>query len=70
MRKPVFRVFHQVRYKPGCTTTEDGWRLEISDLEGVYYPCSQNKGADQLRGYREADLRAKQICVFCFRIYI
>ena len=25
------------------------------------YPCSENKGADQLRGYREADLR------LCFR---
>ena len=23
----------------------------------MYYPCSKNKGADQLRGYREADLR-------------
>ena len=21
------------RHKPGCTSTEDGWRLEISDLE-------------------------------------
>ena len=30
--------------------------------EGLYYPCSENKGADQLRGYREADLR------LCFRI--
>ena len=30
--------------------------------EEVYYPCSENKGADQLRGYREADLR------LCFRI--
>ena len=27
-----------------------------------YYLCSENKGADQLRGYREADLR------LCFRI--
>ena len=27
------------------------------------YLCSENKGAEQLRGYREADLR------FCFRIY-
>ena len=27
----------------------------------MYYPCSENKGADQLRGYREADLR------LCFR---
>ena len=23
----------------------------------MYYPISENKGADQLRGYREADLR-------------
>ena len=23
---------------------------------GLYYLCSENKGADQLRGYREADL--------------
>ena len=23
----------------------------------MYYPCSENKGADLLRGYREADLR-------------
>ena len=28
----------------------------------MYYPCSENKGADQLRGFREADLR------LCFRI--
>ena len=27
----------------------------------MYYPCSKNKDADQLRGYREADLR------LCFR---
>ena len=30
--------------------------------EALYYPCSENKGADQLRGYREADLR------LCFRL--
>ena len=27
----------------------------------MYYPSSKNKGADQLRGYREAD-----ICAFVF----
>ena len=27
----------------------------------MYYTCSENKDADQLRGYREADLR------LCFR---
>ena len=31
-------------------------------MEGLYYPYSENKGADQLRGYHEADLR------LCFRI--
>ena len=25
--------------------------------EGLYFPSSENKGADQLHGYREADLR-------------
>ena len=31
-------------------------------MEGLYYPRSENKGADQLRGYPVADLR------LCFRI--
>ena len=30
--------------------------------EELYYPSSENKGADQLRGYRKADLR------LCFRL--
>ena len=29
----------------------------IKEDEEVYYPCSENKGADQHRFYREADLR-------------
>ena len=33
-----------------------GWKFQIKE-EGLYYPCSENKGADQLRGYREAGLR-------------
>ena len=32
LRKPVFGVSDQVRHKPGCTATEDGQRLEISDI--------------------------------------
>ena len=39
-----------------------GLKLRIAVVEGLYYPYSENKGADQLRGYREADLR------LCFRI--
>ena len=34
MRKPVHRVSDQVRHKWGCTTKEDGQRLEISNLGG------------------------------------
>ena len=39
-----------------------GLKCRIYEVEGLYYPCSENKDADQLRGYREADLR------LCFRI--
>ena len=39
-----------------------GLKICVYEVEGLYYPCSENKGADQLRGYREADLR------LCFRI--
>ena len=34
-----------------------GLKFWIQIVEGLYYLCSENKGADQLRGYREADLR-------------
>ena len=39
-----------------------GLKFRIKEAEGFYYPCSENKGADQLLGYREVDLR------LCFRI--
>ena len=39
-----------------------GLKFGIKKEEGLHYLCSENKGADQLRGYREADLR------LCFRI--
>ena len=42
--------------------TVRGLKLRIKGVEGLYYLCSENKGADQLRGCREADLR------LCFRI--
>ena len=34
-----------------------GLKFQIWEVEGLYYPCSENKGADQLHGYRKADLR-------------
>ena len=37
-------------------------KFRIKVDEELYYPCSENKGADQLRSYCEADLR------LCFRL--
>ena len=37
-------------------------KFRIKEVGELYYLCSENKGADQLRGYREADLP------LCFRI--
>ena len=39
-----------------------GWKFWIEIVEHLYYPCSENKGADQFRSKREADM-----CL-CFRI--
>ena len=49
----------QVRHKPACTVT--GKREE-----GFYYPCSETKGADQLRGYRKAGLRLASAYADCW----
>ena len=63
MRTPVFGVSDQVRHKPGSTTKmARGLKFRIQKVEGLYYLFSENKGADQLRGYGEADLR------LCFHI--
>ena len=39
-----------------------GLKFQIQKVGGFHYLCSENKGADQLRGYRAADLR------LCFRL--
>ena len=64
-------LFSNTPNKPRCEKTglrgslnmARGMKFHIQKVEGLYYPCSENKGADQLCGYREADLR------LCFRIY-
>ena len=33
-----------------------GLKFQMKEVEGLCYPCSENKGADLLYGYREADL--------------
>ena len=34
-----------------------GLESRIYEVEGLYYPCSESKGTEQLLGYCEADLR-------------
>ena len=38
------------------------FKFWMKEEEGLYYPGRENKGADQLRGYCEADLH------LCFRL--
>ena len=64
MRKLVFGVSDQSDTNRAVQPREKARDLKfrILEEEGLYYLCSENNGADQLHGYREADL-----CL-CFRI--
>ena len=64
MRKPTFwfPTWSDTNQAVQLQKMARGLKFRIYVEEGLYYPCSENKGADQLRGYREADLR------LCFRI--
>ena len=64
MRKPVFGLSDQVHTNQAVQPKKiaRGLKFRINLEKGLYYPCSESKGADQLCGYRTADLR------FCFRI--
>ena len=42
-----------------------GLRFWIWKAEGLYFPSGENKGADELRGHREADLR---LCFLMLRL--
>ena len=64
MRKPSFwfRIWSDINQAVQLQMMARGLKFWIKEVEGLYYPCSENKRGDQLRGYREADLR------ICFRI--
>ena len=59
MRKPVFGVSDTNRAVQSQKMAR-GLKFRIKQVKGLYYPCSENKGADQLSG------PAKLICVFVF----
>ena len=64
MRKPTlwFPTWSDTNQAVQLQKMARGLKFQIEQVEGLYYLFSENKGADQLRGYREADLR------LCFRI--
>ena len=64
MRKPTFwfPTWSATNQAVQLQKMARGLKFRIKEVEGLYHLCSENKGADQLRGYREADLR------LCFRI--
>ena len=64
MRKPTFwfPTWSDINQTVQLQKLARGLKFRIKEVEGLYYLCSENKGADQLRSYCEADLR------LCFRI--
>ena len=59
MRKPtfLFKTWSDTNQAVQPMKMARGWKFNIEEVEVLYYPSSENKDADQLRGYREADLR-------------
>ena len=64
MRKPTFRfpTWPDTNQVVQLQKMARGLKFRIQEVEGLCFPSSENKGADQLRGYRDSDL----ICVFVF----
>ena len=59
MRKPRFwfRTWSNTNQAAELQKMARVLKFRINKEEGSYYLCSENKDADQLCGYREADLR-------------
>ena len=64
MRKPTILVLTRSDTNRAVQSQKIARSLKfrMKEEEGLYYPCSENKGADQLRSYCEAGLR------LCFRV--
>ena len=64
MRKPTIRVPTRLDTNQAVQSQKKvrSLKFRIYEEKELYYPCSENKGTDQLRSYCEADLR------LCFRI--
>ena len=65
MRKPTMCFFNRSDINQAVQTQKmaKGMKFFIYKVEELYYPCSENKGADQLPSYSKADLQLR------FRIF-
>ena len=68
MRKPIIWVTTRSDKNQPVQSQKlaRSFKFQMKEDEGLYYPCSENKGTDQLRVYHKADVNAKLICVFVF----
>ena len=60
VRKPTMWILTDTNKAVQPLVMARGWKFCIKEVEVLYYPSSENKGADQLCGY------GKLICVFVF----
>ena len=65
MRKPTFwfPTWSDTNQAVQLQKMARGLKFRISKEAGLFYLRRENEGAEQLRGYREADLR------LCFHIF-
>ena len=63
MRKPIFRIFDQVRNKWDCTTTDDGYRIEIKDLRRRGMTISMQQ---YLKVLISCTVTVQHICAYAF----
>ena len=65
MRKPTFWVptWSDTNQAVQLQKMARGLKFRILNVEGLYYLCSENNGADQLRGYY---FTMKLICILVF----
>ena len=59
MRKPTFwfPTWSDTNQAEQLQKMTRGLKFRIKKVEGLYYLCSEKKGTEQLRGYREDGLR-------------
>ena len=69
MRKPtfLFPTWSDTNQAVQLQKMAIGLKIRIWKVVGLYYLCSENKGADQLRGYREADL---PLCLCICKMFV